>query len=1064
MLSTRGQLARPDWEIAAPAGDNSVRQSAAFCRFGDPMFAAARFRQAGFLGLGLLLLRAVEAAEPPAPRYTGSWPIKEWTPEETGGRPQSFSIVQDPVTGLIYSGNEVGVLEYDGVRWRHLPLPVGAPADGVISRGLEFDDDGRLWVAAENEVLIYSADAGGQWRPVSLRTLQPDAALTEIVWELRQGGRFMWGATTTGILCIDRRTLQSRPWPMGGRAGILGTIGESVWFQINGNRLMHTRAGEIEPAPVPELPAGVRALGVTQTPGGVLQVEHTGGVLELRDARWTSLSLDLERILAGAASRVRRRPDGGRIFNTRARTLILTDAAGRIQGEVSEPAGVNFGVTPATFLDRDGGFWMANASGIRRLQLDGAAVRHGAAQGLRGGLRRMSFDGPSLVAATAQGLFVRDPVTGIFAFQSGSPSDSQALWPSPAGGWLVAAGRGFGEWRNGAILAAAPGAPEMGLALATDPRDPARVFVSYFNGVTVHRRSAAGWTREGTIKGMGVSIYFAACDEAGALWLTSSFRPGVWRATPATAGWPAAELQRMDEGRGEPMASASWKVAAVAGEALVFGEAGIWHEEQLGGRLVPDTRFAGLPQGAATPLAGLRAGGLPGILYIAGAGRLRDRFWRGTRERADAKWIFTEILVPELKGQVRFEDMCESPDGGSLWLGGADSAFAVDLAASPAEFRPPAARWRGVRFLGATSWLYAGAAPRAAVSLPRGERAVALEFSAPDLRVGTNGFTGIEYRTRAGGVDRDWTAWTANAARELTNVPPGDLKLEVQARNLLGEPGPVAALVLVVPPFWWETWWARSVVLLAGVVLVASSVRLLVKRQFRQRIALLEAHAAVQQERLRIARDMHDDLGSTLASIVHLSDRLAAPGPGPETALARIHEATRELVHRTRDIVWAATPQHDSVESLVEQLAAHAERTLGDRGVGVKVELPAQLPEEEVGSAARHDLFLAFKEAVNNAAKYAQARTARLRVELTASELVVTLADDGIGFAPGEVRGTGHGLGNLQARLAAHGGRAEVSSTVGRGTTVTIRLPRTPAGSWGRRLSMTRSGQAADRS
>jgi signal transduction histidine kinase len=1006
------------------------------------MFAAAKFRPVGALGLGLCLLTAA-CGEPPAPRYAGALPIKEWTPEETGGRPQSFSILQHPTTGLIYAGNEAGVLEYDGARWRRLPLPAGAPAEGVVSRGLAFDGEGRLWVAAENDVLVYSADATGAWQPVSLRATHPATdALADIVWELREGGAFMWGATTHGILRIDRRSLEARLWPMEGRAAILGSVGDRVWFQVNSNQLLRTGSREIEPAPVPELPSGIHALGVVQTPEGIFQLEHTGGVLELRDGRWATLSAELDAVLAGAASRVRRLPDGRRIFNTRSRTLVLVDAAGRVLGQVAEPAGINFGVTPATFLDRDGGFWMANASGIRRAQIDGAAVRYGGEQGLRGGARRLVFDGTSLVAATAQGLFIRDAATGNFVFQVASPSDGQALWPSPAGGWLVAAGRGFGEWRDGAMIAA-PGAPEMGLAVTADPRDRERIFVSYFNEVRINRRSAAGWTREGSVKGMGASIYFVACDASGALWLASSFQAGIWRATPAAGGWPAAELVRLDGRAGESIPAVPWKVAAVEGEALVFGDAGIWHEDQPGGPLVPDARFADLPLGAATPVLGLRSGRQPGIIYVAGGRDLRDRFWRGTRGAADKAWAFTEILVPELKGQVRFEDLCESPDGRTLWLGGADAAFAVDLAAEPARFRPPAARWRGVRFLGESAWLYGGAAPREAVTLPRTERSVALEFSAPDLRVGANGRTGLEYRTRATGVDRDWTAWSAGATRELTNLPPGRVKLEVQARNLLGETGPVAALVLVVPPFWWETWWARALVVVAGVVLVTASVRMVVRRQFRQRIALLEAQAAVQQERLRIARDMHDDLGSTLASIVHLSDPVAATAGGPGPALARIHHATRELVHRTRDIVWAATPQHDSVESLVEQLAAHAERTLGDRGVAVKLELPVQVPEEAVASAARHDLFLAFKEAVNNSAKYAQARTARLRIDLTSRELVVTLADDGVGFAPGEVRGTGHGLGNLRSRLEAHGGRAEITSAVGQGTTVTIRLPRT---------------------
>jgi len=363
-------------------------------------------------------------------------------------------------------------------------------------------------------------------------------------------------------------------------------------------------------------------------------------------------------------------------------------------------------------------------------------------------------------------------------------------------------------------------------------------------------------------------------------------------------------------------------------------------------------------------------------------------------------------------------------------------------APSPPAFPVPAAQWRGVRALEGDEVFYRGAMKRDALPLPLGLRAVAVEFSAPVYRVHIGAKTGVEYRTRAVGVDRDWSAWSKTAGRELTNLPKGPVRLEVQARNHLGVEGPVAALVLNVPLFWWETWWLRTLVVLVGAGAVAAAVRWMVRRQFRQRIALLEAQAAVQNERLRIARDMHDDLGSTLASIVHLSAGTGGAAAKPGVTLARIHEATRDLVQRTRDIVWAATPEHDSLESLIEQLAAHAERTLGDRGTEVRTELPERVPEEVVGAAERHDLFLAFKEAVNNAAKYAQARTATVRVELAVTEVVVTLADDGVGFAPGERKGTGNGLGNLRGRMAAIGGSAEIMSVVGKGTTVTLRLPR----------------------
>lgn len=1007
--------------------------------FVTKLLRALRCCGSAFCAVGIL----TAAEEPANPRYTGSLFVHEWTPEETGGKPQSFSVIQHPATGLIYAGNEAGVLEYDGARWRRLPLPAGAPVEGVVARGMDFDEEGRLWAAADNDVLIYAPDARGRWQPESLRTRLPatEPALG-VVWAVRRNGGSMFGVITGGVIRVDARTRTLRRWPVTGVSAIVGLIDGETWIHHRGKALLRVRGDSLEPAPVPALPAGVWVHGVVRTAAGVVQVEYGGGVLELRDGAWVPLSAELGVTLAGAdvASRTTRLPDGRRIFNTRSRTLVFADAAGRVLGRIAEPSGVNFGVTPQTMWDRDGGLWIANASGIRRAQIDRTVVRHGAGEGLRGGVRKLRFVGPDLLVAAAQGLFLRDPATGKFELQAGSLSDQQDLLRSPVGGWLMAAGQRFGEWRDRTLIRV-PGAPEEGFSLASDPQDGARVFVGSTNQVGVYRRDEAGWRKETVLGGMSGGLYYAACDAAGALWVTSGYGSGVWRVTASAGDWTAAKVQRMDRGgAGAPVAT--WRVAGVWGEAAVFGAAGVWRTVAPGGPLVPDQRFVGLPRGVATPILWIASGNAPNVIYVAGALEWRDRLWRGTRERAESPWTFAEIPLPEARVNLRLEDMRESPDGRTLWLGGPEAAFSVDLRAPSSEFRVPDARWRGVKILEGDEIVYGGAAERAVVELPVNRRAVALEFSAPSLRVHLGGRTGLEYRTRAGGVDHAWTAWSASAARELTNLPPGDVQVEVQARNHLGVAGPVAVMTLTVPRFWWETWWLRMCVVLAGVALVASGVRWWVRRQFRLKIAVLEAQAAVQNERLRIARDMHDDLGSTLAGIVHLSAGEGGAGAKPEATLARIHEATRDLVHRTRDIVWAATPQHDSLESLIEQLAAHAERTLGDRGVEVRAELPALVPEEPVGAAARHGLFLAFKEAVNNAAKYAQARTAVVRVELTERELVVTLKDDGVGFAPGDLLGTGNGLGNLRARLSALGGSADIASVVGQGTTVTLRLPR----------------------
>ncbi len=1006
--------------------------------------AAQLWRVFHWCGAAALALGAAAAAEEfPNPRYTGGLAIREWSEEEVLGNSQFFSITQAPATGLIYAGGGSGVLEYDGVRWRQLPLLGGQRR---AMRGLVVDGRGRIWAGGDNEILRYTADDRGFWQVESLMGWFSDAdRAVGPVWQLHELAGAVWGTATNCVIRLGPDDRTARRWATAGDLVIIGEVDGKVWFRQQGGAIFWGHGDTFGRAALPELPTGAIAMAAYRSASGTLRLDHLHGVLELADGQWREIAPELNRMLRGdsAAQRARRLPDGRGIFSTRSRALIFVAADGRVLGRLAEPPGVTFGVTPQLFLDRDGGLWMANANGIRRVQVDGAVARHDRTTGVRGGVRDLNQQGPTLFAATAQGLFSRHAETGRFELRSRGLSDLFKLARSPAGGWFIAAGRNFSEWGETADVVL-PGIPRAGVAVVIDPGHPDRVFVGGINAVTVLRRGGAGWQEEGRLSETGVVPYSLAASDGGVLWVANSAGPGLWRAAAPGGNWRQATLTRAAPV--DLTAAAIWQVVRLRGGVVAFGSRGVFRLDDATGAAVEDGRFAGLPEGAATAVLAVAEGGRTGAVYVAGARNQTGRYWRGEPGPDGAIWRWTELPLGELSGHFSLTTMLESDDGRTLWLGGTKYVASVDLEASPPPFPVPAARWRSVRSLDGAERYFGGADVRSEVVLPAGLRAVGFEVSAPIYRTHVDAETGIEFRTRAAGVDAAWTGWSKAAARELTNLPPGAVKVEVQARNHLGAEGPVAALVLTVPPFWWETWWWRTVMVLVAVAAVAAAARWVVRRQYRRRIALLEAQAAVQNERLRIARDMHDDLGSTLASIVHLSGRAAGAGTQADGALARIHEASRELVQRTRDIVWAATPQHDSLESLCEQLAAHAERTLGDRGVEVRVALPAEVPVEEVGAGARHDLFLAFKEAVNNCAKYAEARAVTVRVELEARWLVVTLVDDGKGFAPGECQGTGNGLGNLQARMAALGGSAAIASVVGRGTTVTLRLPRIPPG------------------
>jgi signal transduction histidine kinase len=142
------------------------------------------------------------------------------------------------------------------------------------------------------------------------------------------------------------------------------------------------------------------------------------------------------------------------------------------------------------------------------------------------------------------------------------------------------------------------------------------------------------------------------------------------------------------------------------------------------------------------------------------------------------------------------------------------------------------------------------------------------------------------------------------------------------------------------------------------------------------------------------------------------------------------------------EIVWAINPEHDTLEGLVEYLSGSADEFLEDTEIRSRLKAPAVLPPCAIPADVRHDLFLAFKEALNNAAKHAHASEIQIQFQAEAGQFHIIIADNGIGFDPESPRGGGNGLNNMRRRMEGLGGQFELRSRTGEGThiTLTIRL------------------------
>ena len=281
-------------------------------------------------------------------------------------------------------------------------------------------------------------------------------------------------------------------------------------------------------------------------------------------------------------------------------------------------------------------------------------------------------------------------------------------------------------------------------------------------------------------------------------------------------------------------------------------------------------------------------------------------------------------------------------------------------------------------------------------------------------------------------------------AAHYGKLPPGEFRFRVLETTALGEPtGSETSLVVWVPwPLWERSWFWGVAVASLGLALLAGN-RYFAWQRMRQAMLRLTQQRLLERERLRIAQDIHDDLGARVTQISLLSALAQGNAAFPETArneFDRICRMSRDLVSALYETVWTVKPENDNLEALGNYLCQMVNQLCAQARLRCRLhvaDLPAQV---QLSSQTRHNLTLAVKEAVHNVIKHARASEVTLGVELSAQMLRVAVRDDGCGFAATDTP-RGHGLANMQRRLAEIGGRCSLESAPGKGTVVELRLP-----------------------
>ncbi len=300
---------------------------------------------------------------------------------------------------------------------------------------------------------------------------------------------------------------------------------------------------------------------------------------------------------------------------------------------------------------------------------------------------------------------------------------------------------------------------------------------------------------------------------------------------------------------------------------------------------------------------------------------------------------------------------------------------------------------------------------------------------------------GNRFALRLVGIDPEWIDLGTRRSATYAGVPPGRYTLLARVSNADGvwNDESLEVPLSVLPPFH-RTPLFRAIVSLAGIGFLIALGIMVSRRRYQRQLDRLRTEHQRDEDRRRISRDLHDELGAGLTQIVLLSEKESRQPSSDPATQQRVADSARRLIDAVREIIWSIDPEHDRLDHLLARLRAATADMLEAAELRAELEFPQQPPETVVSPQLRRNLSLILREAVHNAIRHAQATYIRVTCEHDETEIRIVIADDGQGFDIDHVT-RGNGLRNLRARARAINGAITIDSGPGEGTRVRVALP-----------------------
>jgi ligand-binding sensor domain-containing protein/two-component sensor histidine kinase len=374
---------------------------------------------------------------------------------------------------------------------------------------------------------------------------------------------------------------------------------------------------------------------------------------------------------------------------------------------------------------------------------------------------------------------------------------------------------------------------------------------------------------------------------------------------------------------------------------------------------------------------------------------------------------------------------CMKDRQGNIWVATNTGLSKLDLRAEPAGTREAAVFISRVQVNGEDLAIpETGAVRVSPLDLPASRNDLLIEY----VGLSFQGEQEIRYQHKLEGAHANWSQPGELRSVNYGMLSPGTYRFLVRAitREGIESPEPAVFEFRVLPPVWQRWWFISLMTLFIGAVIYA-----LYRYRLRR---LLE----IERVRTRIASDLHDDIGSNLSLIAGLSEMLGQQARAVDSRMAerlsQIATVSRRSVDAMSDIVWAVNPKRDRLMDLSQRMRRFASDSFTARAIQFHFDAPTSQQNVKVGTEVRREVFLIFKEGVNNIVKHSGCRSVEVALHINRGVIVLKLIDDGQGFDEARSDG-GQGLASMRRRAEKLGGELMVISRAGAGTSIIMKAP-----------------------